>query len=204
MKRISRRPAAMAAAIAAVGLIAAGCGDDSSVEDSVASATSAVESAAESVVSEVQTADETTGAESTTGAEETTGTETTGTEPAEGQTSAVPGPGGEEVELSGQILAKYNEVGGATSPLGAATGDQEEVGDGQVAEFDGGIIAWSPDTDAHIVWGEIRAAWEDAGGAGGDLGFPISDERPIEGGFQSDFQNGSITFVDGQTEVMQN
>lgn len=204
MKRISRRPATMVAAIAAVGLIAAGCGDDSSVEDTVGSATSAVESAAESVVSEVQSADETTGAEETTGADETTDAEATGTEPADDQTSAVPGPGGEEVELSGPVLAKYNEVGGATSPLGPSTGNQEEVGDGEVAEFEGGIIAWNPDTGAHIVWGEIRNAWEEAGGAEGDLGFPVSDERPIDGGFQSDFENGSITFVNGQIEVMQN
>ncbi|HET8992361.1 MAG TPA: esterase, partial [Rhodococcus sp. (in: high G+C Gram-positive bacteria)] len=170
--------------------------DDNSAEDVVGSATSAVQSAAESVASEAQGADETTGADGTTDAE---GTE--GTEPAEDQTSAVPGPDGESVELSGEILAKYNEVGGESSPLGMATGNQEDVGDGNIAEFEGGIIAWSPDTDAHIVWGEIRVAWEAEGGAGGELGFPVSDEHPIENGLQSDFAGGNITYIDGQTEV---
>ncbi|HET8994546.1 MAG TPA: esterase [Rhodococcus sp. (in: high G+C Gram-positive bacteria)] len=190
------------AALAAVGLVASACGDDTSAEDVVGSATSAVESAAESVASEVQGSDETTGAEETTGDEGTEGAEETGTEPADEQTSAVPGPDGESVELSGQILAKYNEVGGESSPLGMATGNQEDVGDGNIAEFDGGIIAWSPDTDAHIVWGEIRVAWEAEDGAGGELGFPVSDEHPIDGGLQSDFENGHITYIDGQTEVV--
>ncbi|MBF0660674.1 MULTISPECIES: LGFP repeat-containing protein [unclassified Rhodococcus (in: high G+C Gram-positive bacteria)] len=197
--RIPRRSASIAAAVAAVGLVAVGCGDDNSASDVVGSATSAVGSAAESVGSQAQSA-----VESITAGEDA---ESTGSgepsEPAADQSSAVPGPNGEEVELSGPILAKYMEVGGAESPLGNATGNQEEVGDGYVAEFDGGIIAWSPDTDAHIVWGEIRVAWEADGGAGGVLGFPISDEEVVPGGFRSNFQFGYITYIDGATEVVQ-
>lgn len=197
--RISRRSASIAAAVAAVGLVAVGCGDDNSASDVVGSATSAVGSAAESVGSQAQSA-----VESITAGEDA---ESTGSgepsEPAADQSSAVPGPNGEEVELSGPILAKYMESGGAESPLGNATGNQEEVGDGDVAEFQGGVIAWSPDTDAHIVWGEIRVAWEADGGAGGELGFPISDEEVVPGGFRSNFQNGYITYIDGATEVVQ-
>lgn len=177
MKHTPRRATVIAAGLAAAGLVLAGCGDDT-VEDVTESGTSAVESIVESLPGETD-------------------------EPLADQSSAVPGPDGQTVELSGQILAKYDEVGGTASPLGPATGNQEEVGDGSVAEFEGGIIAWSPDTDAHIVWGEIRVAWEAAGGAGGDLGFPISDEHPIDGGLQSDFESGHITYIDGQTEVVQ-
>lgn len=196
--RIPRRSVSLAAAVAAVGLIAAGCGDDgNSAEDALGSATSAVGSVAESVGSQAQSA-----VESITADDDATGTPE-GSEPAADQSSAVPGPGGGTVELSGPILAKYNEAGGADSDLGAATGNQEDVDDGNVAEFDGGIIAWSPDTDAHIVWGEIRVAWEAAGGAGGDLGFPISDEEPSAGGFRSNFESGYITYIDGATEVVQ-
>lgn len=194
--RIPRRSASIAAAVAAVGLVAVGCGDDNSASDVVGSATSAAGSVAESVGSQAQSA-----VESITAGESTEGGEPS--EPAADQSSAVPGPNGEEVELSGPILAKYMEAGGAESPLGNATGNQEEVGDGYVAEFEGGIIAWSPDTDAHIVWGEIRVAWEADGGAGGVLGFPISDEETIPGGFRSNFQFGYITFIDGATEVVQ-
>lgn len=195
MKRIPRRRAALVAAAAAVGLVVAGCGDDSSVEDTVGSATSAVQSAAESVASQAESA-----VESITQDDESP----EASEPGADQSSAVPGPDGEEVELSGPILQKYEEVGGASSPLGAATGEQEEVGDGYVAEFEGGIIAWSPDTDSHIVWGEIRTAWEAEGGAGGDLGFPIGDEEQTPDGARSNFQFGYITWAPGAgTEVVQ-
>ncbi|KSZ59035.1 esterase [Rhodococcus pyridinivorans KG-16] len=183
------------AAAAAVGLVVAGCSDDQSAEETVGSATSAVQSAAESVASEAESA-----VESITQGDDSPEAE----EPAADQSSAVPGPDGEQVELSGPILQKYDEVGGASSPLGAATGQQEEVGDGYVAEFEGGIIAWSPDTDAHIVWGEIRTAWEAAGGAGGDLGFPITDEEQTPDGARSNFQFGYITWAPGAgTEVVQ-
>ncbi|UTT49635.1 LGFP repeat-containing protein [Rhodococcus gordoniae] len=195
MKRIPRRRAALVAAAAAVGLVVAGCSDDRSAEDTVGSATSAVQSAAEGVASGAQSA-----VESITQGDDSP----EASEPAADQSSAVPGPGGEQVELSGPILQKYNEVGGASSPLGAATGEQEEVGDGYVAEFEGGIIAWSPDTDSHIVWGEIRTAWEAAGGAGGDLGFPISDEEKNADGARSNFQFGYITWSPrAGTEVVQ-
>lgn len=195
MNRIPRRRAALVAAAAAVGLVVAGCSDDQSAEETVGSATSAVQSAAESVASEAESA-----VESITQGDDSPEAE----EPATDQSSAVPGPDGEQVELSGPILQKYDEVGGASSPLGAATGQQEEVGDGYVAEFEGGIIAWSPDTDSHIVWGEIRAAWEAAGGAGGDLGFPITDEEQTPDGARSNFQFGYITWAPGAgTEVVQ-
>ncbi|WP_271036408.1 LGFP repeat-containing protein [Rhodococcus rhodochrous] len=195
MNRIPRRRAALVAAAAAVGLVVAGCSDDQSAEETVGSATSAVQSAAESVASEAESA-----VESITQGDDSPEAE----EPAADQSSAVPGPDGEQVELSGPILQKYDEVGGASSPLGAATGQQEEVGDGYVAEFEGGIIAWSPDTDSHIVWGEIRTAWEAAGGAGGDLGFPITDEEQTPDGARSNFQSGYITWAPGAgTEVVQ-
>lgn len=194
--RTSRKRASVVAAAAAVGLIVAGCGDgDNSAEDTLGSATSAVQSAAEGVASQAESV-----VESITQDDDTTAE----SDPAADQSSAVPGPDGEEVELSGAILAKYDEVGGASSPLGAATGEQEEVGDGNVAEFEGGIIAWSPDTDAHVVWGEIRTAWEAEGGAGGDLGFPISDEEQSPDGARSNFQFGYITWAPGgQAEVVQ-
>ncbi|UYP19962.1 esterase [Rhodococcus sp. Z13] len=193
MKRIPRGRAAVVAAAAAVGLVAAGCGDDNSAEDTVASATSAVGSVAESVGSQAESV-----VESITQGDDSPQAD----EPAADQTSAVPGPDGEEVELSGPILLKYNEVGGVSSPLGPATGEQDDVGDGYVAEFEGGIIAWSPDTEAHIVWGEIRTAWEAAGGAGGDLGFPISDEERTPAGARSNFQFGYITWENGETQVV--
>ena len=183
----------MAAAAAAAGLVLAGCSSDdgTSAEDAVAGVTSAAESAVERATSAAESA-----VEGATGAENT--------EPGASveETTTLPGAGGGEYTISGPILAKYNEIGGTDSPLGAPTADQQDVGDGYVAEFEGGIVAWSPDTDAHVVWGEIRTAWEAQGGAGGELGFPISDERPIPNGLESEFEMGTITYVDGATQVI--
>ncbi|MDO2378833.1 esterase [Rhodococcus electrodiphilus] len=193
MNRRARRTATVAAAAAAAGLVLAGCSSDdgTSAEDAVAGVTSAAESAVERATSAAESA-----VEGATGAENT--------EPGASveETTTLPGAGGGEYIVSGPILAKYNEIGGADSPLGAPTADQQDVGDGYVAEFEGGIVAWSPDTDAHVVWGEIRTAWEAQGGAGGELGFPISDERPIPNGLESEFEMGTITYVDGATQVI--
>jgi len=203
VKGIPRRVATTAAAVAAVGLVVAGCSDENDTtsesayqsETSAAeSAQSAVESAAESAQSAVESV-----AESAVSAAESAGNEIAGD-----ATTVVAGPDGQEYEISGAVLDKYNETGGAAGPLGPPTGSQESIGDGSIGEFEGGIIAWSPDTDAHIVWGEIRVAWEAAGGAAGDLGFPTSDEHPIPGGVESDFEMGHITFIDGRTEVVAN
>ena len=49
--------------------------------------------------------------------------------------------------------------------------------------------------------GEIRKAWEENGGPHGRLGYPISDEKDIPGGKQSDFTGGTITWVDGTITV---
>lgn len=201
MKRIPRRVATTAAALAIVGLMITGCSDDSdttsegaynSMTSAAEAAQTAAESAAESAQSAVGSA-----AESAASAAESAGNEIAGD-----ATTVVSGADGQEYEISGAVLDRYNETGGATGPLGPPTGSQESIGDGSVGEFQNGIIAWSPDTGAHIVWGEIRVAWEAAGGAAGELGFPISDERPIEGGLQSDFQTGHITYISGRTEVV--
>ncbi|AYF72787.1 esterase [Nocardia yunnanensis] len=107
-----------------------------------------------------------------------------------------------EITLSGGILDKYNQMGGAASPLGMPTGAAKEAPDGGwVQEFDGGAIYANPTHGTHVVWGEIRKAWDDNGGAGGKLGYPTSDEYDIPGGKQSDFSGGSITWVNNTTTV---
>lgn len=110
-------------------------------------------------------------------------------------------PNGEFV-VQGIILQKYNATGGANSPLGAPTASEEPAPNGgRFSTFDGGAIYWTPRTGAHIVWGGIRDAWENDGGAGGRLGYPTADEKTIPGGWQSEFQHGTITYTDGAAKV---
>lgn len=107
-----------------------------------------------------------------------------------------------EIAVAGGVLEKYNAMGGPASPLGMPTGPAKDAPDGgMVQEFDGGAIYSSPTHGTHVVWGEIRKAWEEQGGATGKLGYPTSDEFDIAGGKQSDFSGGSITWVDNKTTV---
>ncbi|WP_185981901.1 LGFP repeat-containing protein [Skermania sp. ID1734] len=106
--------------------------------------------------------------------------------------------------VSGQILDKYNSLGGAHGVLGAPTGPQQPTpGDGTYQDFTGGTIYRSDSTGAHAVLGAIRTAYQDAGGPGGKLGFPTSDETDTDSGKKSTFQHGTITWnsSDGKTQV---
>ncbi|GBE65961.1 hypothetical protein MFM001_24230 [Mycobacterium sp. MFM001] len=113
------------------------------------------------------------------------------------ESTKIPTPSGEFV-LHGAILQKYNSVGGPNSALARPTASERPgPGDGQYSTFDGGAIYWSPTTGAHILWGGIGNTWLQNGGAGGQLGYPTSDEQPIPGGSQQHFQHGTITYTDG-------
>ncbi|MRH86625.1 esterase [Nocardia sp. SYP-A9097] len=107
-----------------------------------------------------------------------------------------------ELIVSGDFLAEYNEMGGVTGPLGLPTAAaQDGPGGGKIQEFAGGAIVSSPAAGIHVVWGEIRKAWEADGGPGGALGYPTTDETDITGGKQSDFTGGTITWVDNKTTI---
>jgi uncharacterized protein with LGFP repeats len=60
-------------------------------------------------------------------------------------------------------------------------------------KFQGGTIYWTPTTGAHAVSGAIAAAWSDAGGTGGSLGYPTGEPYPVADGVAQDFQGGRLT-----------
>ncbi|GGK48005.1 LGFP repeat-containing protein [Nocardia camponoti] len=175
----SRALATGVAVIAAAGLLLTACSDDDSSSDNVtASATSAL---------------------SVTATPDTSAPSTSAT--AAGDSTTILTPTG-EIAVSGEIYKKYTAFGGTTSPLGNPTGPQENGPNGGLyQDFDGGAIYWSSATGAHVVWGDIREAWDADGGVNGTLGYPTSDEKDITGGKQSDFEGGTITWVNGQTTV---
>ncbi len=183
--------------LAAAGLLlAAGCGDDDkdNAKDTMGSVTSMIGGGPTT----------TNGAGATTtgeGMETTTGMGTTSGTAAAGESTTISTPDG-DITVSGEVYKKYVAVGGATSPLGVPEEAQESgPNGGEYQDFEGGTIYWSSDSGAHIVWGEIREAWEENGGANGTLGYPTSDEKDIPGGKQSDFTGGTITWVGGETTV---
>ncbi|WP_345493157.1 LGFP repeat-containing protein [Nocardia callitridis] len=181
--------------IAAAALVAIGCSDDNDnpASDAVGSATSAVGGAAESATNGAETPTE-------SGASGESATSTSGAEA--GQETKVATPNGEEITVSGGIYEKYVGSGGPEGTLGAPLQAEESAPeDGKFQDFTGGTIYEPKEGEPHIVWGEIRKAWEENGGASGELGYPTSDEQDIQGGKQSDFTGGTITWVDGQTTV---
>ncbi len=110
-------------------------------------------------------------------------------------------PGIGEVSLDGPTAAAYARLGGATA-LGAPTGKAEKVGDGTVTPFANGTIFTSP-AGSYLVQGEILKRYMDEqGGPSGALGWPTADEtetgggsKVANGGWISEFQNGTITWL---------
>ncbi len=75
--------------------------------------------------------------------------------------------------VTGQVLAKYESVGGPEGDLGFPTSNETDGGlapTSRVATFaaaDKPVIFWTPDYGAVIVRGAMNAAWAKLGGATG-------------------------------------
>ena len=73
---------------------------------------------------------------------------------------------------------------------------------GRFTQFQNGNIYWSPLSGAWMIKnGPFFDAWQSVGYENGRLGFPISEEFPIDGGTQMNFQTGWITVKNGQAQV---
>jgi uncharacterized protein with LGFP repeats len=86
-------------------------------------------------------------------------------------------------------------LGFPTTNTAAATGPDGTKG--QVGTFSGGALYWSGSTGAHLVSGNVLAAYAAAGGPG-TIGFPIADQGPVTGGSAAAFQDGSVYARTGQ------
>lgn len=102
--------------------------------------------------------------------------------------------------VQGMILGKYAELGFENSPLGFPAAEEQPTKDlGRFNAFEGGNIYWSPLSGAWAVRnGPIMDAWGQQGFENGRLGYPISDEFPVPGGIQQNFQTGFIVLRDGK------
>jgi uncharacterized protein with LGFP repeats len=84
--------------------------------------------------------------------------------------------------LTGQVLAKYESVGGPEGDLGFPTTSEVDGGLGTESKMttfaaeDKPVIFWTPDYGAVIVRGAMNAAWDRLGGAAGTLGAPMADQ----------------------------
>lgn len=83
--------------------------------------------------------------------------------------------------VTGQVLEKYESVGGPKGDLGFPTGSETDGGLGsnsRVSSFsadDKPVIFWTPDYGPVIVRGAMNAAWTKLDAAKGPLGAPMAD-----------------------------
>ena len=102
--------------------------------------------------------------------------------------------------VTGQILAKYESVGGPESDLGLPTSSESDGGlrpSSSVVTFaaaDKPVIFWTPDFGAVIVRGAMNAAWSKLGGATGDLGAPTADQAENGDVVTQKFNGGAISW----------
>jgi len=102
--------------------------------------------------------------------------------------------------LTGQVLAKYESVGGPEGDLGFPTGNETDGGlapMSKIASFaadDKPVIFWTPDFGAVIVRGAMNAAWTKLGGATGELGAPTADQSENGDVVTQKFNGGAISW----------
>ena len=102
--------------------------------------------------------------------------------------------------VTGQVLAKYESVGGPEGDLGLPTSNEGDGGlapESKIVTFaaaDQPVIFWTPDFGAVIVRGAMNAAWSKLGGATGELGAPTADQTENGDVISQKFSGGAISW----------
>ncbi len=102
--------------------------------------------------------------------------------------------------VTGQVLAKYESVGGPQGDLGFPTASEVDGGlatESRMSSFaakDQPVIFWTPDYGAVIVRGAMNAAWQKLGGATGSLGAPMADQAENGDVITQRFSGGVVSY----------
>jgi uncharacterized protein with LGFP repeats len=182
MRKVTKRAAALSAAIVGIGLVGSGCSESDKDKSSESTSPSSATSSAQ-------------GAPATTESE-------SATQSAAPSTTQMSGADGKEYTVEGPILEKYDSLDEAhRADLGKPTDNEQRNPDGGVyQQFDGGVIVHM--NGSYVVWGKIRDKWNELDGSQGKLGYPTSDETDTpDGGKQTTFQHGTVTWKPGDAEA---
>ncbi|MBO0677001.1 LGFP repeat-containing protein [Mycolicibacterium sp. S2-37] len=102
--------------------------------------------------------------------------------------------------VTGQVLEKYESVGGPEGVLGFPTSSETDGGLGsnsRVSSFaaeDRPVIFWTPDYGPVIVRGAMNAAWEKLDAAEGPLGAPMADATENGSVISQRFSGGVVSY----------
>jgi uncharacterized protein with LGFP repeats len=102
--------------------------------------------------------------------------------------------------VTGQVLAKYESVGGPQGDLGLPASDEVDGGlptESRMTSFaakDQPVIFWTPDYGAVIVRGAMNAAWQKLDGAKGPLGAPMADQTESGNVITQRFSGGVVNW----------
>jgi SpoIID/LytB domain protein len=90
------------------------------------------------------------------------------------------------------IIARWSDLGGKSSVLGAVEGGESAVADGAQQRFAAGRIYYSRSTGAHELYGAILRSYRALSGPTSRLGFPTTGVQPRGTGYRAKFQGGAI------------
>ena len=102
--------------------------------------------------------------------------------------------------VTGQVLAKYESVGGPEGDLGFPITSEVDGGlatESRMSSFaaeDKPIIFWTPEHGAVIVRGAMAAAWDKLDGAKGALGAPMADQTEAGDVVTQRFSGGVVSW----------